>query len=264
MSVAIVLSVHNRPVKVLQTTIEALLENEGLDDAYLIVVDDGSDDEHKDQYEKIIWPMLDIDGEWLFTNTVAERPETYRDNPAYCLNLALESAVKSGAETTVLLSSGALLEASALKRALNDYPEGVAVLGKTIDSLHGSVLCSSAQITPGCWFVKAPTVAMSETGFDEAYLKGLSFEDKDFIGRLFLETKHIVIDDEIETIYQNHTWNLGSDLSTQEGEMTNKVYTKKKWGGIPFDRISTALNWITKSKKGKVDLLMPEALYLSQ
>jgi hypothetical protein len=210
--------------------------------------------------------MLDIDGEWLFTNTIAERPETYHinghNNPAYCTNLALESAVKSGAETTILLSSDVLLESIAVKKALHEYPENITVIGKTVDSLKGTVFCSSTKVWPMCWFVKAPTAAMAAVRLDEEYLKGMAFEDNDFMGRLFLHTKQMVIDDEIECIHQYHSPVAYSD--GLRGFKISEKYTQMKWGGIPFRPNDVSLNWIAKSKKGKIDMLNPEALYLSQ
>jgi glycosyltransferase involved in cell wall biosynthesis len=264
-SVAIILSIYNKPVEMVQKTVEALLGSEGLEDAYLIVVDDGSDDEYKDQYEKEIWPMLDIDGEWLFTNTIAERPETYHigghNNPAYSHNIAFESAVKSGAETTILISSDLIVESTAIQRALA-YPNSIPVLGKTVDSGRGTVFCSSTKIWPMCWFVKAATEDMAAVKFDEEYLKGMAFEDNDFMGRLFLRTKQMVIDDEIECIHQHHPPTAYSD--GMRGFKISEKYTQMKWGGIPFRPNDVSLNWIAKSKKGKIDMLNPEALYLSQ
>ena len=266
--IAVIISVYNKAPSVLQKTLEALFECEGTENAHLILVDDGSDDKYLEEYEKLIWPMIEDSGiscEIQYSNTIEARPATYHinshNNPAYAHNLGIECAVKSGAKTTVIMGSDVLLETAAIKRAV-DYPESAAVVGKTVDSGRGTVFCSSSKLWPMYWFVKAATAAVAAVGFDEEYLKGMAFEDNDFMGRLFLHTKHLVIDDKIECIHQHHAPTAYSD--NMRGFKISEKYTQKKWGGVPFRPTDVALNWVAKSSADKISLLMPEAIYLAQ
>lgn len=266
LEIVAILSVYNRQPIVLHRTLMALVNQKDKVRLGLVIVDDGSDEEFRFSYRrmrdelKTLFPLV-----WLETSTLKERPETYHinghNNPAYCTNLAIEEAAKMGAERLLLLSSDIVLDQNSLSFALKHSPDEV-VVGQTMDSNSHTIFCRSDRIWPMCWFVLAGTGHIAQTKFDEEYLKGMAFEDNDFMGRMLLRTERMVIDDTILCLHQTHAPTAYSDHL--QGFQVSEEYTKKKWGGVPFRPNDSSLTFNVVLEERAAVLTNPNAPHLEK
>jgi len=257
---AVILSVYNRPASVLVQTLAALFDSRDHEGFRVVVVDDGSGAKHRSEYRKIR-RALDSELVWIETSTLAARPETYHigghNNPAYCTNLAIDAARKLRLPRMLLLSSDVILEPHAIARAQSNHSHSI-VLGRVVDSFTRSVYCASDKIWPMCWFVLADSAAIDHTRFDEMYLRGMAFEDNDFMARMFLLQGSIRIDDSIQCIHQSHPQTAYSDRL--HGFKISEAYTRQKWGGIPFRPGDDCLTYsIEREREGVAHLSNPKA-----
>lgn len=263
-SLAVVLTLHNRPANVLERTLDGLLGPDIGDTLSLVVVDDGSDAEHRQGYQPLRKRIeeAEIPCEWIEHSTLEHRPETYHidghNNPAYVNNVALQAIAAMQAPRCLLLSSDVVLAPQALETALI-WPRETIVSAQIVDSARGAVLNSSRRPWPMCWFVLCDTEAICEVGFDEEYLKGMAFEDNDFMGRLFLRQGHLAIDDAVLGVHQAHPQTAYSDKGV--GFRRSEQYTREKWGGVPF-RGDTSLTFELHAYRGRANLRQPEATSL--
>ena len=263
--VAAVLSVYNRPPLVLRQTLTALVHSiRELDRLALVVLDDGSDDTHRQRYAPMRRELESrIRVEWIETSTLALRPRTYHigghNNPALVTNLAIEAAIQMRPHRILLLSSDVMLVGDALPMALA-HPSDRIVVGRTFDFPSQTLFCSSERIWPMCWFVLADATAIWKTPFDETYLDGMAFEDNDFMGRLLLQTGRMAIDDRIVCLHQSHAQTAYSDgwVCFQRSE----EYTRSKWGGIPFRTRDTSLAFRIERTAWGAELCEPAAPHL--
>lgn len=258
--IAVILTVYNRPLDVLKRTLATLLLPSRAK-LQLVVVDDGSDEEHRAAYAPLREELCQkLGAQWRETSTIEKRPETYHidghNNPAYVNNVAIDMAALSGARRTLFLSSDTMVGDGAIDRAFS-HPEDTVVIARTVDSLRGTVFCQSSQVWPMCWFVLAPTSSAVRVRFDEEYLKGMAFEDNDFQGRLFLDVGRMVVDDSVGCLHQAHLPIAYSD--GWRGFRRSETYTRKKWGGIPFRPRDGCLTYYLEKRQGVAVLTEPSA-----
>lgn len=256
----VILTVFNRDPVMLQRTFEGLaLAAVGLS-VGAVVVDDGSDDEHRAAYaesRKFLSECIPV--EWIETSTIEARPWTYHigghNNPAYANNIAIARARELGPDRLLMLSSDTIIERDALRVALG-YGLDSIVCGRTVDEDSGEVYCSSEHPWPWCWFVLADARAYADVPFDEEYLRGMGFEDIDFMARLFLRVGKIVIDDRIRCTHQSHFRTAYSD--GRKGERRSRIYTHGKWvGGIPFHGDPKVFSWKQRKEVDRMTFVDP-------
>ena len=260
---AIVLTVFNRPPGVLKQTLKFILDSESRKRFAIVVVDDGSDGEHRKAYQEIRKVLTSEVGRvvWEERSTVEEHPETYHidghNNPAYVTNIGVKLAQETGAARTLLLSSDCCIRPPGLEQALV-CPADVVLVPRVVDSQTKQVFCGSHRVWPMCWFVCASTDLIASVPFDEEYLKGMAFEDNDFMGRLLLKAGQMLITDDILVVHQTHPLVAYSD--DLRGFKISEEYTRKKWGGVPYGMpLDPCLTFRRERSLGNTKIFNPEA-----
>jgi GT2 family glycosyltransferase len=238
---AVILSVHDRPEIDLLKTLDSVAKND-LENTRVLVIDDGSEQDYA-RVSSFFSGRMEI--EWRRVDTVKERPNTYNidghNNPAYVNNYALE--LTEDCDRLFWLSSDCILPPHALKRAREYDLEQVSWLPRVIDLHGGKVWNGAHKPWPMMWFVATSRVNCVKCGgFDEKYLDGIGFEDNDFMGRIFIQSGRLVIDDKVTVYHQSHEQVAYSD--DWSGFKASETYTLEKWGGaVPFRQNGDPLLW---------------------
>jgi len=238
MKLSILMTVFNRELEVLLATLRSL-RRAWPEDAELIVIDDGSTVDYSGIAEGMeralpcIWRKL-------------APYEAYRiagyNNPARAFNEALASA--SG-EKIVILSSDVIVTPRAMQAAVAyDLSTGMWH-PRCLDLDSGKEYCGPTRIFPAPWMLVCGRDDLETIGgWDEAYLKGMCYEDNDLIGRLALQRKMFTCDFSVTVYHQSHdqpAYNV-TDGEVAQANERNRRYTMEKWGGIPFDGAHAAFD----------------------
>jgi glycosyltransferase involved in cell wall biosynthesis len=235
---SILLTVFNRAPEVLKRTLESLLQN-NLDECEIVIVDDGSTDDFAGQYTKVLDETVRAPRHrrrlhWHRIDTKIDHPETYSlggyNNPAYAF---LSAARLAQGQRIVFVSSDCIVPPGIVE-ALREVDLSVAAYHARVLNSTGQVFCGGERIAPYGWFFalqKSDYVACGE--HDLNYLKGMSFEDNDFTGRVLRHVGRITIDLNQTVIHQDHENHWADDGLA--GWKINEAYTREKWGGkVPF------------------------------
>jgi glycosyltransferase involved in cell wall biosynthesis len=229
----------------LAMTMQGLCKND-LRDTEIVVVDDGSDQHYAEQYPDLC-RLLEASGAAVVYHKM-EPYEAYRidghNNPARANNEALKLA--SG-ERIFWLSSDVILPPHALARARRFGKDDAVFVGQVVDMDTGGIFLGPGRLFPMMWFVGTSKAACEAIGgFDENYLRGMAFEDNDFMGRLACHVGRVVFDWDVLSFHQSHPNTAYSDQ--MEGFKRSADYTKTKWHGVPFSgdkpvlKIKTAMH----------------------
>jgi len=227
---SVVLTLHNRDHLTIWNVLRALMGND-LTDTEIVLIDDGSDEAHTPIYAAVCEFLTQR--EIPFQYVEMEPYEAYRiaghNNPAHANNRALELV---RGERLVWLSSDVIIPPNTLAHMRRFEPSAAVWVPQVLDMATGMVWNGPQRYFPMMWCVAASAKLCKELRFDEEYLKGMAFEDNDFMGRLAVRTGAIVFDWEVLTFHQSHAQTAYSDQL--EGFKRSAEYTKAKWHGVPF------------------------------
>lgn len=237
-SLSVILTVHNRPVLTLLNTLAALAKCD-LTDTRILIVDDGSDADGLEALDTALESLPDMPVTRLSWDTEAHR-ETYtlgdgHNNPAAANNVALKWCEDERIEQVFWLSSDCIVPSDIFRKARNVDLTKYVYVPSTIDMDTSMVYCGKTRIFPAMWFVGTTVDACRRAGgFDEEYIRGMAFEDPDFMGRLCLTVGRLIIDLSTVVIHQSHPAIYYTDGG--EGYRRSEEYTIKKWGGVPWSQ----------------------------
>lgn len=224
----VVMTVYDRPHMTLINTLNALGKT-GLQDTEILVVDDGSNA----SYEPLLSSYQGLPIRLVRCDTVKDRPGTYNidgsNNPAYANNFALEHV---DSENVFWMSSDVMVQPRTIFEAMKLDLSKVVWMPCVTDLDTSDEFLGPTRLAPFGWFFATKTDTLREVGWDEEYLKGIAFEDNDFMARLALHVKRFVVDMNVRAWHQSHPQKAYSDGKV--GWDTNKRYTLDKWGGIPW------------------------------
>ena len=247
----IILTVYNRPELTLLNTFVSISKQD-LTDTEILVVDDGSTQDYDDVREIIAdWQIPPV--RWECISTMEDRPDTYNidghNNPAYVNNRA--AALAQG-DNLFFLSSDTTLPPNAMGSARVWDLDKAVYTPRVYDADTGMEWNGGSRIYPMCWFLGISKALFNRVGgFDEEYLKGMAFEDSDFVGRCVLDTGKLVIDTGTLALHQSHPMVAYSDKGV--GYKRSEDYTKAKWGGAtPWDTPNHPLNYLTSRAGDKI------------
>lgn len=233
---SVILTVCDREPVQLMNTLLWLTRND-LTDTEIIIVNDRSE-------QDLSW-LKTYCGNLPVVWHDMEPYEAYRignhNNPAKANNEALKLCT---GERVFWLSSDCILPPLALQKARKIVDAG-AVYVPRVQDISGSYgfheFCGPKRIFPMMWFVGCRlSDCLAIGGFDEEYLKGMAYEDNDFMGRLALQVGSIVYDFDTTVIHQSHPAAYLSDGGV--GQKRSGEYTKKKWKGVPFSSERACFN----------------------
>lgn len=227
---SVVLTLHNREALTLWNVLYALLAND-LTATELVIIDDGSDEDHAAINEDCVGFLKAQGIPHQFERITPY--EAYRinghNNPARVNNRALELV---RGERVVWLSSDVIVPPHTLHHMRRFVASEAVWVPQVVDMATGAIFLGPQRVFPMMWCVGAPAEVCKELRFDEEYLKGMAFEDNDFMGRLAVKVGRIIFDWEVLTFHQSHPQVAYSD--NLEGFKRSSEYTKQKWHGVPF------------------------------
>jgi glycosyltransferase involved in cell wall biosynthesis len=231
------MTVFNRSQVVLINTINALGKTD-MRDTEIVIVDDGSTFNYDPLIEAYAREGLPIT--WFTVDTVKDRPETYRmepkeggnyNNPAYAYNQVVE---RCRGDYIFGMSSDCIVQPQALSLARTFNLDNIVWMPCITDLDTGQEYLGPNRLAPFGWFFGTAKKNVTDVGWDEEYLKGIAFEDNDFMGRLGLHVGRMVVDGRCMGWHQSHQQQAYSD--DMKGWKINEAYTREKWGGIPWYR----------------------------
>ena len=226
------MTVHDREPEVLLSTLRSLVRS-GLSKAELIIVDDRSSmnyewirDYVKPRFAAVKWvPTGDYEG---------FRLGDY-GNPSRAFNMGLEVAT---GERLIVMSSDVIATPVSVWSMDRFWTPEVLYTPRIIDLDTYREYCGQTRPFPMPWMLVMPTkVALEVGGWDEEFLKGLCYEDNDFVGRMCLKLGVVRCDWEAQAYHQSHR-QPAYEIDFPEvvaANKTNRDYCRQKWGGIPFD-----------------------------
>ena len=252
MNTVVVIPVYNRPVEVLERTLDALSLNPP--EFSTVVVDDASTVDYQALYGKYRnnhWAVLRLD-------TLAARPDTYSVDgwnlEVYALNQGIELATSLGGETLILLSSDVVVPPFAIDTAVRHVAKHQSIfVGSVQDRDTERWYCHpDHRHYPMHWFMAAPLAHVNEIGgFDEDFLGGIGWGDNDFMGRLLLRSGELLLSYAVVCEHQSHPATSYSDH--KKGYRLNERRIREKWGHnfAPFEDNGGALAYTeTRDESG--------------
>lgn len=223
---AIAMTVYNRPQVVFINTLIALGKT-GLKDTEIHIADDGS---HCD-YSPVI-ESFNAEGK-IHLHRFEKDPDAYSiegfNNPARASNLLLD---KIDCTNLFWMSSDVVIQPRTLHAALKLDLGSVVFMPSVMDLDSGMEYLGPGRVTPFGWFYGTERRYFESVRWDEEYMKGIAFEDNDFMARLAVEVGRFVVDLSLVAYHQSHPQTAYSDGN--RGFDINRKYTLDKWGGIPW------------------------------
>lgn len=226
MKLGIVMTVYNRPPRVLANTLDALQRT--FPDSPIYVVLDGGGD------------VVPLSGN---IRTLAAVSIGYNidgsNNPAHAFNVGIDAAIADGCDLLAIMSSDCIVQPRFYEAVFALHEEwhfdSLCWTPSVLDMDSGGFYCHPNLIRPFPWFLVCSTVNVVKCGkYDERYLNGLQFEDNDFAARVICQAGHLLIQGNAILYHQSHPQSFG-DIGN-EGWEINQAYTRKKWGGlVPFN-----------------------------
>lgn len=230
---SVLLTVHDREPAVLMGTLRSLWRAGVGADEEVVIVDDRS-------CTDLTWARKY--GELAFPNFKWIRLDDYEcwtidgfANPARAFNEALKAAE---GEAVWIMSSDVLVNPALIERARKVDVNAMVWTPLVLDLETGRQYCGPTRLFPMPWFLVASRQhCLDVGGWDEAYLKGMCFEDNDFVGRLALKTGAFCGEWTVVCYHQSHDQPayLVADPAVKEANDRNREWTMRKWGGIPFN-----------------------------
>lgn len=227
----IAMTVFNRPHLTLINTL-VKLGTCGADwtkDSEIVMADDGS----VTSYEPLLEQFGNLPIRYLKHDTRQHMPEAYsidgHNNPAHVSNWLLSQL---DCENLFWMSSDIMVRPLIVCEALKLDLQNVVWMPCVVelDTNYG-ILCPN-RIAPFGWFYGTRIEHFRSVQWDESYMRGIAFEDNDFMARLALHVGRFVIDKNVVVWHQSHPQAAYSDK--MKGWKTNEAYTREKWGGIPW------------------------------
>ena len=228
---SILMTVFNRPVRVLRNTFHALAQND-LTNCEVVIVDDGSTLDYSDlktEYASFNWHRVESGNYPGHTYRIPHPDGGTINNPALAWNRAIFDW--SNGKRLIFLSSDCMIPEFGIAEAkkCRDYYWLASVMDQATNLMY---VCEKKPI-PLHFFSSCKKEHVEAIGgFDEEYLRGMAFEDNDFGARLGLHCGQVLIDTSVLCIHQSHPPNAYSDGHL--GLHRNEGHTVKKWGGIPW------------------------------
>ncbi|MDH3629321.1 MAG: glycosyltransferase family 2 protein [Acidobacteriota bacterium] len=229
MKFSVVMTVYNRPQLMLMNTLVKLGCNDWTD-GEIVIVDDGSNI----PYQPIIESFGNLPVRWIQCNTFKDHPHVYQiddgyNNPAHAANMGLEEAK---GEHIFWMSSDVMVPPNIIDRAFDLDLTKVAYMPCVVDLDTNQTYLGPDRLAPLGWFYGVHRSHMDAVKWDLEYLKGIAFEDNDFMCRLGLQVGRFVIDKSQVAWHQSHPQTAYSD--DLKGWKTNQEYTMQKHDGVPF------------------------------
>jgi len=232
MNPGFILTTYNREPHILETCVRSI-ENL-FPDSDIIIVDDGSDSEHKKAYKLRGIP----DSYFTRISTIDDCPGTYHingcNNPAHAFNTGVEVAKTLDINDVFIVSSDVIVSRGLRWAVENIDPESTVWTPSVVDTSSGEIYVRPSKVRPLPWCLYTSISSSSAIGgWDTGYLRGLAFEDNDFSARLCQHVGRLIIDGHTVVYHQSHPQVVFSDNC--HGWSINESYTRSKWsGGIPF------------------------------
>lgn len=226
MKLGIVMTVYNRPPRVIANTLEAL-QRTFPDSPIYVVLDGGAD-------------VVPLSGNirTLAAVSIGYNLDGY-NNPAHAFNVGIDAALTDGCDLLAIMSSDCIVQSQfrPIIEALWDDKQfqHLCWTPTVMDMDTGAAWCHPQNVRPFPWFLVATAKNVVACGkYDEEYLKGLAFEDNDFSARVILEAGHLLVQGSAFAFHQSHAQLAYSD--NLAGWAINEAYTRQKWGGlVPFN-----------------------------
>lgn len=232
---SIIMTLFNRPPRVVWNTLHALRKND-LENCEIIIVDDGSTTDYSqqrayaEQYEMpVVWYRIKAD-EYPDDTYYIEHPDGGRiNNPALAMNRAIGWAK---GRRLMFLSSDCMIPKFGIDIAkkCGDY----YWIANVVDQATNAMYVCDKRPLPFHFFASCKREHVEAIGgFDENYLRGIAWEDNDFGARLGLYCRHVIFDSSVLVVHQSHgPMAYGDKL---KGCKISERYTQSKWGGIPWE-----------------------------
>lgn len=155
-------------------------------------------------------------------------------NPSRAFNECLRIA---RGEDIFIMSSDVIVTPKAIEHAFTWDLSKAFYTPLIVDMESGNQYCGPMRVFPMPWFIGAKREdCLYVGGWDEEYLKGISFEDNDFIGRLLLKVGAFYGDWHAAAYHMAH-YQPAYDPAVEglpEAFQTNRIHTIEKWKGLPF------------------------------
>ena len=197
---SIIMTVWNREPEVLLATLRALSRCD-LSDSEVVLVNDRSDMDYS-------WIRAYAEPRLAGFRWIDLEPyEAFRiaggfNNPARAFNAALLAAT---GDNLVILSSDVLMPPKTFERIRRFDLSEMAVTPLVTDLESGMQYCGPMRLFPMPWCLAARREhALDINGWDENYLRGMCYEDNDFVGRLVMRAKRFVADWSVVAYHQSH------------------------------------------------------------
>jgi len=224
---SILMTVFNRPPRVLRNTLHALAQND-LTNCEVIIVDDGSTVDYGDLVKRYRWLRIEPDEYPDWTYTIPHPDGGVINNPALAWNRAIAEAQ---GKRLMFLSSDCMVPEFGVAEAKNckEFYWLATVMDQATNLMY---VCEKKPIPLHFFSSCKKSHVEAIGGFDEEYLKGIAFEDNDFGARLGLHCGQALISIDTLVMHQSHPQTAYSDGHL--GLHTSEAYTVKKWGGVPW------------------------------
>jgi len=232
-SASVLLTLYNREYEVILACLRSLSRSLSPSDE-VVIVDDCSTIDYTGikGYAKTVLPCK---SKWVdMPDYDAYRIGEGFNNPAKAFNAALEVASEPN---LYVMSSDVIVTPNCVTRAKRCDLSEMAWVPLVIDIDSGSQYCGPSRLFPAPWFLACSTELARECGgWDEEYLKGVCYEDNDFMGRIMLQTGRFLGDWSVAVYHQSHpqpAYDV-SDPDVAAANARNRDYTLSKWTGIPW------------------------------
>lgn len=248
MKTSVLLTIHDREPEVLLASFRSLWRSGIGKDDEVVIVNDRSMRDYSwvRDYVAARMPFQWID----VKDYAAYRFKSGHNGPSRAFNEALRAAKN---DRVIAMSSDIIVTPLAWK-AMNDIDPKEGMWSPKVWDLDGvpkREYCGPARIFPMPWFLLMDKeILESVGGWDEEYLKGLSYDDNDVAGRVALATGRLFLDYQAVVYHQSHE--LVGDAADEPHDR-NRFYTKQKWGGIPFEGDTTPFDVVrTPHESGRI------------
>jgi glycosyltransferase involved in cell wall biosynthesis len=227
---SIIMTVADREPAVLMSTLRWLGASD-LTNTEVLIVDDCSTVPYD-----FMAPLLEpINGRMIRLEPYeCFRVDGNYNNPAKAFNAGLAEAK---GERLIILSSDVIVPPRVIEACRAFDPAELIYCPRVVDLGTCMEYCGPTRLFPMPWFLACSTEHAKRCGgWDENYLRGMCFEDNDFVGRLALTTGKVLYDFDAVVWHQSHYQPAYSqDPEVREANLRSRQYTMDKWLAIPFD-----------------------------
>lgn len=223
-----ILTVHDREPEVLLAVLRSLARGRVRE---VIIADDGS---------TMMYDWLPAYLEERFERGVVIDVPAYErfsingyGNPVRAWNAALAEAQS---DRLLILSSDTLVSPQVLQRSLAWDVERGPWTPRVVDTDSQMEYCGPSRVFPMPWALVVSRRALVDAGgWDEAYLKGLCYDDNDIIATLTKAQGCFAVDWSMTAYHMSHDQPAyRNEPDIVAANERNREYCKAKWGCIPF------------------------------